>query len=288
MQDRSPNRDSGFTLIELLVVIAIIAILAAMVMPALERARQAATKIKCVNQIRQLNFALFIYTTDHGVLPPSRTTENPYGGGAAYFCHSVFWNMGWDHPFDFDSNDSKEWLHLCPQKGVLYDGEPELRFRGGSGDLAIQGNIAAGDRIRRNPDRPHPRYVYQCTTTDPYFVANYVKDGVSQYTLDLSKPYDYRKPSMTVTHCDSMGNTPRCAPKPPSYRSKSWELPALRHMCDLPLYQDEDGQPLRYGYNYAWRDGVGGVANIGFLDGHVKSWHQWPMAEAWDGGELKF
>jgi prepilin-type processing-associated H-X9-DG protein len=106
--------------------------------------------------------------------------------------------------------------------------------------------------------------------------------------MDLSKPYDYRKPSMTVTHCDSMGGTTRCAPKPPSYRSKSWELPALRHMCDLPLYQDEDGQPLRYGYNYAWRDGLGGVANIGFLDGHVKSWRQWPLAEAWDGGELKF
>ena len=71
---RSPI--SMFTLIELLVVIAIIAILAAMLMPALERAREQAMRIKCAGNLHQQNIALQMYLGNFGGQMPYRRVRN--------------------------------------------------------------------------------------------------------------------------------------------------------------------------------------------------------------------
>jgi prepilin-type N-terminal cleavage/methylation domain-containing protein/prepilin-type processing-associated H-X9-DG protein len=90
--DGDARGGKGFTLIELLVVIAIIAILAAMLLPALAKAKQQAQSTKCMSNLRQLTIAWKMYAGDYnGLFPPNEagSQNTDYAG----------WVMGW---FDYN------------------------------------------------------------------------------------------------------------------------------------------------------------------------------------------
>jgi prepilin-type N-terminal cleavage/methylation domain-containing protein/prepilin-type processing-associated H-X9-DG protein len=249
----SANHPAGFfrrafTLIELLVVIAIIAILAAMLLPALAKAKQKALQASCVSNQRQWGLALQMYSNDNnnGIPRDGMGVAGTYGAG--------------------DSKQQNAWFNLLPE----YVAEKPLSFYTGGGS----GPVSATDAQKNSSSIPFPGGVgkiYSCPgakmSSSDFGTLNGTGAGADGFfsmamNIDLKKKdaagANFAYPTMPkLTSLQKLSDT--------VFLFDSVFSPGSEVVNGSPQYNSVN--PANRWHSFASRHSLGG--NIAFLDGHT-------------------
>lgn len=117
---------AGFTMVELLVCIGIVSLLIGLIMPAVQRAREAANRSSCSNNLKQITLAFHQYHDSYGTLPPSRLDQG-YATWAVLILPFIeqqnaydAWNL---NDLYYDQNDAARLApiptYLCPTRRTV-------------------------------------------------------------------------------------------------------------------------------------------------------------------------
>jgi prepilin-type N-terminal cleavage/methylation domain-containing protein len=127
MFSRKRRRVTAFTLVELLVVIAIIGALVALLLPAVQAAREGARRMQCSNQLRQLGLACHNFADTRGCIPPTRTASGGFP------------------PLAIPANAYNGWvcwlLPYIEQSNLAANYNPQLHFAHANNRMAIQAQV---------------------------------------------------------------------------------------------------------------------------------------------------
>jgi prepilin-type N-terminal cleavage/methylation domain-containing protein/prepilin-type processing-associated H-X9-DG protein len=261
-QDRSPKSlNHGFTLVELLVVIAVIAILASLLLPALNRAKSKAEGIYCLNNTKQLLVAWHIYADDHNDVLAYNVGGN---GGRSIASHT---KLNWvDNIMSWESLDSDNTnlttitdaslgpyarsvaIYRCPSDRVLSDKQRRAGWEARIRSYSMNAMVGdAGDVSKSGVNENNPGYVqffkasaiplpyrififldeHPDSINDGYFLNKWPpKNSDDREWIDL--PASYHNGAASFSFADGHSETHR-------WQNSSTKQPTIPGLSFLPM-----------------------------------------------------
>jgi prepilin-type N-terminal cleavage/methylation domain-containing protein len=241
-------RARAFTVIELLVTIAIIAILAALLFPALTAAKRKVHQVKCLNNLRQLTACSIMYAQDHDGKPPGRGRDNPdYPGGD--------WS-GMLKPY-YKADE----IRVCPTAPLRkpYPTAAEVNRQG----------VADRAWIRWTTDQRtmfYGSYGYNGW----FYDSNKASDGFGSFWLDHEIKVD--SPSLTPLFFDSswVDSWPHFIDVPyhDLYTGQPMQI-RNNNMARMIIARHGGVSPAKAPRNFVLGQALPGAINLGMYDGHA-------------------